>query len=436
MRTKITQRILGLLVALLPVQVVVAVPQIKTWNTANGAQVLYVHAPNLPMVDVRVTFRAGSAYDGARSGLAVLTNRMMTMGAGGKTANDLAELFDQVGAKQAFEAGRDSATFSLRSLVDKRILSTSVDTLAVIIKQPNFVALDLERERARTLTALKQENESPASIAERRFYQELYGSHPYAKLPVGTEASVKLLTRDDLVRFHQQYYVARNATVAVVGAIDETKARAIVQQLIGELPAGQLAAAVPPVPALAESKVISIEHPSTQTHIMIGHPGVKRTDADYFALYVANHALGGSGLVSRLGKEVREKRGLAYSVYSYFNPMGQSGPFVMGMQTKNTQANAGIKVLRQSLKDYWRNGISPEELEASRLNITGGFPLRVDSNSKIVEYLAMIGFYGLPLTYLDDFNGKINALNLQGIRETFRRRVNPERMITVIVGGK
>ena len=201
------------------------------------------------------------------------------------------------------------------------------------------------------------------------------------------------------------------------------------------LSAGKPAPKLPVVKALDSGRSIHIPHPSAQTHIYIGQPGISRKDPDYFTLYVGNHALGGSGLVARLSDEIREKRGLSYSVYSYFSPMGQAGPFTMGMQTRNEQTDEGIKVLQDTLRNYIRDGMTSEELENSKKNITGGFALRVDSNRKIVEYLGMIGFYDLPLDYLDKFIPRINAVKLEDIHKAFRDRINSERMITVTVGG-
>jgi len=178
-----------------------------------------------------------------------------------------------------------------------------------------------------------------------------------------------------------------------------------------------------------------IEHPSSQTHILIGQPGMRRDDPDYFALYVGNYVLGGGGLVSRLNAEVREKRGLSYSVYSYFLPMAQQGPFQMGLQTRNDQADEALKVLRATLAQYVTEGPTAAELEAAKKNITGGQALRIDSNRKILEYLAVIGFYDLPLDYLETFNAKVEALTLDRIHDAFERRLQPERMLTVRVGG-
>jgi len=191
---------------------------------------------------------------------------------------------------------------------------------------------------------------------------------------------------------------------------------------------------LPEVPPLSAAIDERVEFPSSQAHLLLAQPGIKRGDKDYFTLYVGNHVFGGSGLVSILSEQIREKRGLSYSVYSYFMPMRQPGLFQLGLQTKNVQAEEALRVLRETLAKFVEEGPSAEQLEAAKQNITGGFPLRIASNSKIVEYLAVIGFYDLPLDYLDTFTAKIEAVSAEQIRDAFQRRIDPQRMVTVQVG--
>jgi zinc protease len=192
---------------------------------------------------------------------------------------------------------------------------------------------------------------------------------------------------------------------------------------------------LPPVAALPAARLKRIAFPATQTHILMGEPGIRRGDRDYFPLYVGNYVLGGGGLVSRLAEEVREKHGLSYSVYSYFFPMRVPGPFILGLQTKNTQRDQALKLVHEVLAGFVAKGPTDAELDAAKKHITGGFPLRIDSNGKIAEYLAVIGFYGLPLTYLDDFIPHIESVTADQIRQSLRDRVHPDKMLTVIVGG-
>ncbi len=412
-----------------------AVPEIQHWSTSNGARVFYVPAPELPMVDVRVLFDAGSVRDEGKGGLALLTNALLAEGAGDLDADEIAERFDDLGASFGNSSRRESATVSLRSLSEERVLAAALETVKTIIQQPRFSAEDLERERNRLLVSIRADQASPGSIADKAFYEALYGDHPYAAQPDGTEESVSAITPVDLKRFHRRYYVASNAQVAIVGAVSRERAAEIAELLMSGLPTGKRAPVLPPVPELAESRVIRIEHPSQQTHLLMGQPGVRRGDPDYFALYAANQVLGGGGLVSRLNEEIREKRGLSYSVYSYFAPMARLGPFRMGLQTRNDQAEKALRIMRETLTRYHKEGPSEKELAAVQKNIVGGFPLNIDNNRKIVGYLGMIGFYGLELDYLDRFPGRIEALDRRQVHDAFRRRIDPEKMITVIVGG-
>jgi len=178
-----------------------------------------------------------------------------------------------------------------------------------------------------------------------------------------------------------------------------------------------------------------IEHPSAQSHVLIGQPGVARSDPDYFPLLVGNHILGGGGMTSRLYEEVRERRGLSYSVYSFFIPYQQPGPFQVGLQTRRDQAQDAVSVVRKVLSDFVTDGPTAAELDAAKQNLIGGFALRIDSNQKILGYLAVIGFYRLPLDYLDTFTTRIESVTLEQIRAAFARHVEPNRLATVVVGA-
>jgi zinc protease len=346
----------------------------------------------------------------------------------------VAERLETVGAKMSSGALRDMAWVTVRSLTEEKVLDTTLSTFSAVLAKPAFIEKDLERTRETILSALQQEAESPAEIAQKAFYSALYNDHPYASNPNGTKESIKGITLKDIKDFHQQYYAASNAVIAMVGDLTLEQAHSIAQRTVADLPAGQHAKPLAE-PQLAEtSKIISLEHPSSQTHIHMGQPGIKRGDPDYFPLYVGNHILGGSGLVSILSGEVREKRGLSYSVYSYFIPMRVAGPFKLGAQTKNSQAQQAIKVMNETLQRYIAEGPTDEELKAAKDNISGGFPMKISSNSKIVEYLAMIGFYGLPLDYLDQLVPNVLAVSSEQIKEAFRKHVNPDRLVTVTVG--
>lgn len=408
---------------------------IETWQTGNGAKVLYVEAPEIPMVDIRVVFNAGSARDGETPGLAKITNTLLDHGAGDWNTDQIVERFDSVGANFSTSALRDMAVVHLRSLIDKEWFNVALETMQAVLHKPQFIKSELERERQRMLVALERQQQSPSDLAELAFFKALYGEHPYATPTLGTQGSINSITREQVTSFYKQYYVARNAVVTIVGAVDKRKARRIAEKLMDGLPEGEAASMLPEVPPLQEARTIRQQYPSTQTHVWVGQPGNYRSDPDYFPLYVGNHILGGSGFGSRIMQEIREKRGLAYSSYSYFSPMQRKGPFLMALQTRNDQAQAALDLLMQTLRTFIAEGPTQDELEHAKENITGGFALRLDSNRDITEYTAMIGFYDLPLDYLTTFNSRVESVTREQIMDAFQRRLHPDKMVTVLVGN-
>ena len=259
---------------------------IKEWKTSNGVKVLYVHAPELPMVDIKAVFDAGSIHNGNKPGLASLTSSLLSHGAllGDKilSVDDISERFDSVGARFSSGATKDNAQIGLRSLTDEKWLSKSIASMQAIINAPSFDEKELERVRKQLLIGFEGRKQSPGTIASEAFYKKLYKGHPYAVPSIGTEESVKKLSRKDLMAFYEQYYVAKNALVTIVGDVDREKAESLAEQIVGKLPAGERAAKLPTVNDLQEASATHHEFPSSQTHISMGHPGIHRKDKDYF----------------------------------------------------------------------------------------------------------------------------------------------------------
>lgn len=429
-------KLIGFFTLLLAAFSSLASPAIQHWQTEQGTRVYFVDAPQLPMVDIRLIFDAGGARDGDLPGTALLTNAMLKEGTRTADTNAIAATFDNVGAKFSNESERDMAVLSLRTLVEDKAMNQAVDMFVEVSSQPAFPQSAFDRLKNQLKTSLQSQKQSPEKIAERRFYEALYGEHPYAQMPSGDENSIERIQIADLQAFFEQYYVAQNAVLVLVGDLREADAKALAEKISAALPTGETAAPLPAVAGLTAASEQRIDFPSSQSHLLVGQPGVTRTDPDYFELYVGNHVLGGGGLVSIINDEIREKRGLSYSAYSYFRPMREAGPFQMGLQTRNEQAEEALTVLRQTLREFVQTGPSDEQLEAAKQNITGGFALRLDSNSKIADYLGVIGFYQLPLDYLDNFKQRVNAVSKTAIQDAFLRRVDPDKMTTVIVGGK
>lgn len=412
-----------------------ALPTIQNWRTANGVPVYFIQARELPMVDAQILFNAGSIRDGERPGLAKLTNALLEEGAGDWSADTIADRLDRVGAQLSTGSRRDSAWVSLRSLVDPRYLQPAVETVARLLKEPTFAPDAVERVRQQMLTALRERAQSPGAIAQDAFYKALYGDHPYGSTPEGTVASLNAITRTDIQNFQSRYYTAANAVIAIVGDLDRPAAEHLADTLVGGLATGETAPPPPPVPPVQASQTIRISHPSSQSHILIGQIGVNRADPDYYALYLGNHVLGGNGLVSQLSQEIREKRGLAYGAYSAFSPMRQAGPFLINLQTRNDQVDTALQVAQTTLREFTANGPGAQALEEARQNITGGFALDLAGNGKLASALGLIAFYGLPLDYLQNYIGTMNGITLEQIKTAWNRHVEPDKLITVIVGG-
>lgn len=410
---------------------------IQSWQTSQGARVLFVENHDLPMLDVSVDFAAGSARDSReKSGLANLTRHMMGLGAGIYSERDIAEKMADVGAVLSGRFDADRAGFSLRSLSGEVERNQSVGLLAAILSLPHFDIPVLDREKARVIAGLEEAATKPESIGSKAFQAAIYGDHPYALNEGGEVATVRDLSQADLIAFYRNHYRASNMSIAMMGDVTRAQAEAIAEQLASDLPRGEAPAPIPPVEFAMAGKESVIPHPATQSHLFMGLPGLKRDDPEYFPLYVGNYVFGGGGFDSRLTDSVRQKKGLAYSVYSYFMPMSELGPFQIGLQTRRDATEEAVKTVREELQHYLTDGPSDAELTQAKNNLVGGFPLRIDSNRKQLEYLAMMGFYRLPLDWLDTYSAKVAAVSREDILRAFRQRVKPEAMMTVIVGGQ
>ena len=415
-------------------QSAICAAKIEHWQSTQGSPVYYVHTEGLPMVDIQLVFDAGSARDKEKFGLASLTAGLLDTGAGSWNADEIAQRFESVGAKFSAGSSIDMATVSLRTLTDKPLFDKALDTMQVILAKPAFKEADFKREKNLTLAGLKQQEESPGALASIAFYSTLYGTHPYAQPDSGLLKTVTALKSTDLRHFYQEYYVAANAMVVIVGDLSKEQAELAAEKLLSGLPLGKKPEPLPEVTMPVTASLQHTQFPSTQTHVLVGLPGTYRKDPDYFDLYVGNHILGGSGLVSKLFNDIREKRGLVYGVSSAFVPMKKPGPFLISLQTRNDQTTEALQVLNKTLADYIAQGPSEDELVAAKKNITGGFAMRFDTNKKLASYVAMIGFYDMPLDYLDTFQAKVGAVTVASITDALKRHVNLALLQTITVG--
>ena len=409
--------------------------KIQQWQTATGAEVYFVENHDLPIVDLSVNFSAGSVRDTAeKSGLAGVTRYLMALGAAGMSDEVIANKMADIGAILGGEFNSDRATFKLRTLSNAREQTQALDVFVKVLQKPDFPQAVLDREKARIIAGLQESATQPESIANNAFMAALYGKHPYSLDESGEVETISKINREDLQAFYAKHYGAKGSVIAMMGDLTREQANQIAENISGNLPKASSLEPIASVTLPTQAIEQRIAHPASQSHILLGYPGIKRGDADLFPLYVGNYILGGGGFVSRLTEEVREKRGLVYSVYSYFMPMAELGPFQIRLQTKKEQADVALNLVRETFDKFLKDGVTEKELTAAKANIIGGFPMRIDSNAKILDYLAMIGFYHLPLNYLDEYNGNVDKVTVAQIKETFNRRLKPENFVTIVVG--
>jgi len=416
--------------------------KISQWFTKNGMKVLYQQADSLPIIDFRLIFDAGAARDSqfktkdelVLAGLAKLTNGLIFEGSKELTANQIADQFADLGVQYGNGSYRDMAVVNIRTLSYAQQRDAALNLLSGILAAPTFPDEAVQREIARMIVALDYEDQTPSKKAARLFYKALYKQHPYGSPPGGTRESLQAIKQKHLIAYYQRFYVAKNVVLAMVGDLSEAQAHQYAEQIASAIASGEKAAQLPAAQQQNKAIVVKEDHPSSQTTVLMGQPVLKRGDADRYALYVGNHILGGSGFSSRLMKEVRVKRGLTYSIGSYLVPMHAQGPYQFSFTTKKSSTEEAIQLVEKNLKAFIDKGPTEEELVNAKLNITGSFPLRQISNKDIVENLAVIGFYNLPLDYLEKYNARIEAVTLDQIKATFKRRVHPDTMATIIVG--
>lgn len=408
-------------------------PQIQHWTADNGTRVYFVESRALPLIDIRIDFAAGSAYDPAgKSGLASMTRSLLDIGSEGLDEQEISERIADSGAQIGGSTDEDRSGLGIRTLSSPQERDAAVELAARLLARPTFPADALERERARAVASLREALTRPAPLAERRFSAAIYGDHPYGRS--ADLASIAAITQDDLKDFHRRYYTANNASVTIVGDVGRRDAERIAAVLTQPLPAGEPPAALSQ-PVQPARHTEHIANPSAQAHVLAGMPGLSRQDPDYFPLLVGNYVLGGGGFVSRLTKEVREKRGFAYSVYSYFMPNLVAGPFQIGLQTRGSQTQDALKVVEETLAAFIAEGPTAAELKAAHDNLINGFGLRLDANGKILDHVAMIGFYRLPLDWLDTYPQQVAAVTAEQIRDAFARRIRLEHLVVVTAGG-
>jgi zinc protease len=409
--------------------------QVESWSTENNVSVLYAQVPELDMVDMYLAFDAGSIRDGTKHGLANLVSALILQGASNLNVDAFKEAIGLTGGILSSGSTSDMGYIKMRSLTEDTNLEAVMRLLKLALSSPRFDDIDLGRLVAKTLIGLDFKKQSPAAVAQDELYAELFAAHPYGFPHEGTAESLKSFTRDDVSKFFNEFYVAKNLNISIVGAINPRQAKAMAEEISSVLASGERAdEAFSPPSKKTRGILIKRNFPSIQSHIRVGVRGVERGHPDYFPLLVANHALGGNSLVSVLFRSIREERGLAYSAYSYFSPKLNGGSLVAALQTDRGNQEEALSVLDSSLEKLRLEGFSGEDIASAKDNLTRGFPLRVDTNAEILNYLAMIGFYKLPIDYIETFAGNVGRVTPAEVSKVFNRYLSPKKLVTVIVG--
>jgi zinc protease len=396
------------------------------------------------MVNIGIDFPGGFAHDPKdRIGVANFTAQLMNKGSkiNGVEKNEafIADSISELGSMVAFMPGKEMSSVRMKTLSTPEVLNPLISQASDMLAFPIFSKKILEREKAIEISGLLESQTKPEYIMAKQFKKMIYRDNP-----LGNEQSVnsiKAVSIDDLKKFHQTYYRADQMNVLIIGDVSREQAIEIGTKLTKNLPkTGTPKLSVPPLSPLPAQDVsqreVKIAHPSQQAHIQMGITSPQRKDPDYFPLLVGNYILGGGGFVSRLMNEIREKRGLAYSVSSYFYPAKNSGYFVAGMQTKKDQSDESVKLLKDTIQTYVNQGPNDDEVQAAKSNLINGFPLRIDSNSKLLDNLSAIAWFDLPLNTLDEWTNEVKKVTKDDIHKAFKKNLDINKMVTVVVGGQ
>ena len=421
-----------------------AILPIEKLDTYKSAKAYLVQTKTLPMVDIEVSIDAGDRYDPAgKNGLADMTAGLMNYGARGEkgllSEAQIADEIADLGANIGLSVGGERAILRIRTLSRKDLRDRAVQLASAMLSTPTYDSNILAREKQRTITSLLEAETKPDYVLERRFKKMIYGTYPLAESP--SVKSVAAITVSDLQKFHQQFYRGDRMIVSIVGDVDQAQANEIVQTLLNRIP--RSGPAIAPLPQLERSPIeplaqreVQILFDSQQAHIAMGMTAVARNNPDYFPLLVGNYVLGGGGFVSRLMSEVREKRGLAYSVFSYFAPGKDTGTFQAGLQTKSDQGSLALEVMSDTIAKFIADGPTPSELAAAKANLVNGYPLRIDNNRKLLDNVSSIVWNDLPLDTMEVWAKQVDAVTLNQVSAAFQKYLAMDRMKIVVLGAQ
>ncbi len=407
--------------------------KIQTVKSPGGIEAWLVEEHSVPLIAMRFAFEGGNSQDPAgKDGVANFLTAMMDEGAGDLTAIQFQERMEEIAMRMGFEDSRDSFYGSFETLTEN--LDEAVELLRLAINEPRFDPDAMERIRGQLLTSLAFAAKDPDRVAAREWFAAAFPDHPYGRPAVGTEESLAKITRDDLERYRKRVFAKDTLKIAVVGDIDAETLGKVLDRVFGDLPEK---ADLEPIPFVEPKKggdVHVIEMPVPQSVATFGLAGIPRKDPDFIPAFVMNHILGGGGFSSRLMEEVREKRGLAYSVYSYLQPYQHTAIFAGGVATKNEEIGQSLEVIRAELQRMATEGPTPEELENAKSYLIGSYPLRFDTNAKIANQLLGIMQDGLGQDYIEKRNSLIEAVTLDDVKRAAKRILETDNLIMTVVG--
>ena len=401
----------------------------------NGMILLTSEQRALPMVSIELLIDAGSRHDMPKQeGLANLTARLLTYGTQRRTALQISDTLDFIGAGLSAGCGEDLATVSMTVL--KKDLATGLELLAEVLTLSTFPQEEIDRQKQSIIASIKAREENPGDIAQRRFAAALYPQSPYGRPVEGSEASVKGLEQQSLRAFYERYYRPNRTILSVVGDISHQEIARALNEAFRSWPKGEPATAPVAPSKIGTAETLRVNKELTQANIILGHEGVGRENPDYYAIQVMNYILGGGGFSSRTLDSIRNERGLAYSVYSYFSAEKGHGTFELVMQTKNETALEAIRIAKAEIRRMREELVTEQELSDAKDYLTGSFPLRFDTNRKVANFLAQVEYFQLGLDYPERYADFIKKVTREDVQHVAQKYLKPDTLITVIVANQ
>ena len=402
--------------------------------SAKGIEAWLVRDSINPIITMSFAFRGGAALDPVgKEGLANLVASTLDEGAGDLDSQAFRRQLEDLSISLSFNAGIDSFSGSIRTLTENSETAFKLARLA--LTEARFDSDAVERIRSQILSGLRRDSENPGRIAGRTLLQSLYPNHPYGRPSSGTLETVPRIKIADLKVFAEQRLARNNLVIGVVGDIKPERLTHLLDDVFGRLPATSTRWTVADVQAAVVPGTKVVSKPIPQSVIRFGQKGIKRSDDDFYAAYVMNYVLGGGGFESRLYAEVREKRGLAYSAYSYLSPFDHSGLILGGAGTGNARAGETMKIVRQEWARMANEGVSKRELDDAKQYLTGSYALRFSSSRGIARMLVGLQLEDLGIDYFDRRNGLIESVSRDDVNRVAKRLLDPKNLTLVVVGN-